>query len=155
MKVAAFYKFMALAEPQQVAVGIKALRAQYPVFGTLIVADEGVNSTIAGEDANIDAFIAGLAQWFGELQPKYSLCAENPFHRFRSSKSRKLSPSTIKKSAHIKRSAPMLRRRNGTSWCRQMMFYCWIHAINTRHKSVFLRGRKTHRSIVSWNLKPT
>ncbi|MGB1254233.1 MAG: rhodanese-related sulfurtransferase [Thiolinea sp.] len=83
MKVAAFYKFMALDNPAQVAESIKALREQYEVFGTLIVADEGVNSTIAGEDAHIDAFIAGLEPWFGELQPKYSFCGKNPFHRFK------------------------------------------------------------------------
>ncbi len=83
MKVAAFYKFMVLDEPQQVAQQIKALRERHPVFGTLIVADEGVNATLAGDDETLAAFIDGLQPWFGELQPKYARCADNPFHRFK------------------------------------------------------------------------
>ncbi|MEZ5479628.1 MAG: hypothetical protein R3E95_19745 [Thiolinea sp.] len=83
MKVAAFYKFMSLADPAELAGQIQALHEQAPVSGTVIVADEGVNSTIAGQEANIDAFLQGLQALVGELQPKYSYCEEDPFHRFK------------------------------------------------------------------------
>lgn len=83
MKVAAFYKFMPLDAPDDVAAQIKALREQSPVSGTLIVADEGVNSTIAGRDEDVDAFLSGLQAIVGELRPKYSYCEYDPFHRFK------------------------------------------------------------------------
>ncbi len=83
MKVAAFYKFTPLDDPAAVAEQVKALQAQHEVFGTLILADEGVNSTIAGEEHALDAFLAGLQAVVGELHPKYSFCELNPFHRFK------------------------------------------------------------------------
>ncbi len=90
MKVAAFYKFMALEAPDEVAEKIKLLREQFPVSGTLIVADEGVNSTIAGHDDNVDAFLGALQKLVGELEPKYSYCDRDPFHRFKVKKKREI-----------------------------------------------------------------
>ena len=90
MKVAAFYKFLAVEAPAELAEKIKLLREQSPVSGTLIVADEGVNSTIAGHDADVDAFLSGLQALVGELQPKYSYCEHDPFHRFKVKQKREI-----------------------------------------------------------------
>ena len=83
MKVAAFYKFMPIAAPAAVAEKIRALHERFPVSGTLIVADEGINSTIAGQDTDLDAFLAALQALVGTLEPKYSWCGFDPFHRFK------------------------------------------------------------------------
>ncbi len=83
MKVVAFYKFMPIAAPAEVAEKIRALRERFPVSGTLIVADEGINSTIAGQDADTDAFLTELQAMIGTLEPKYSWCEFDPFHRFK------------------------------------------------------------------------
>jgi UPF0176 protein len=90
MKVAAFYKFIALDTPEDVAEKVQQLREQSPVSGTLIIADEGINSTIAGQNDDVDAFLAGLQAIVGELQPKYSYCEHDPFHRFKVKKKREI-----------------------------------------------------------------
>ncbi|RVD69701.1 MAG: rhodanese-related sulfurtransferase [Mesorhizobium sp.] len=85
VRVAALYKFARLD-------GFEALRAPLAAFccgrgikGTLLLAHEGINGTVAGSEADIAAlidhlnFIEGLAG----LEVKYSAAAEMPFHRMK------------------------------------------------------------------------
>lgn len=85
VRVAALYKFARLD-------GFEALRAPLAAFccgrgikGTLLLAHEGINGTVAGSEADIAAlidhlnFIEGLAG----LEVRYSAAAEMPFHRMK------------------------------------------------------------------------
>jgi UPF0176 protein len=68
-KVAAFYQFHAVPDPATLRDRLEALCASLPVWGTIIVAGEGINGTIAGADHNIDALVAALRD--GSLGPAF------------------------------------------------------------------------------------
>jgi UPF0176 protein len=83
LKVAAFYKFTPLDNPHNIVDKINQLPEKYSISGTLIIANEGINATIAGAELEIDAFLVALQLLIGSLQPKYSFCEQAPFHRFK------------------------------------------------------------------------
>ena len=71
---------------------LEALRAPLAAFccgrgikGTLLLAHEGINGTVAGSEAAIAALIAHLESIpeFAGLEVKYSSAAEMPFHRMK------------------------------------------------------------------------
>ena len=83
IKVAAFYKFTPLDNTQEIRQKIKSLHDNFSVLGTVIVADEGVNSTIAGKAKDIDGFLQSIENIVGEVSKKFSYCEDMPFHRFK------------------------------------------------------------------------
>jgi UPF0176 protein len=58
--IAAFYRFVAIAEPAELASEICAIGSEGAVKGTIIVAHEGFNGTIAGEPAAVEAVLDRL-----------------------------------------------------------------------------------------------
>jgi UPF0176 protein len=85
VQVAAFYKFIPLQ-------GLEGLRRKildtceaHELLGTVLLAGEGINGTVAGSVEGI----AGLFEFFGrtpgldDVVPKLSYCDENPFHRMK------------------------------------------------------------------------
>jgi UPF0176 protein len=82
--IAALYKFVAFAHPEQVKAQLQALCVEYGVTGMLIVANEGLNGTIAASKANIPLFIAALINLeprLNDMEIKYSRTDEQPFYR--------------------------------------------------------------------------
>lgn len=82
--VAAFYHFAPLApEVHREAIAERARRAG--VRGTILLAPEGVNGTIAGERVGIDAVLAMLRglPGFADLDWKESAATEMPFRRLK------------------------------------------------------------------------
>lgn len=82
--VAALYQFRALEYPAQLQQELKALGERVGLCGTLIVADEGINGTVAGNRAAITElhdFL--LAAGFDHLEYKESEASEKPFKRFK------------------------------------------------------------------------
>ena len=59
-KVAALYKFAALPDCEALADLLRDFCATREIRGTLILAREGINGTVAGSDAAIDALVAEL-----------------------------------------------------------------------------------------------
>lgn len=84
-RVVAFYRFVKVAEPALHQAALKALKDQYDLCGTILIAPEGLNGTIASSDAGIDAVIDYLDQHFQlrQGQVKYSTAAEEPFQRYK------------------------------------------------------------------------
>jgi UPF0176 protein len=84
-RVIAFYKFVALADPaalqQPLREGLEALG----VKGTVLLALEGVNGTIAGPDQNMGAALALLKDLPGcaDLDSKASTARDMPFLRLK------------------------------------------------------------------------
>jgi UPF0176 protein len=83
-RVAAVYRFAAVADPGSLRARLEALSGE-DVRGTLLVAHEGVNGTIAGPADAVDRVIEGLraVPGFGDLEVKYSTAATPPFHRLK------------------------------------------------------------------------
>lgn len=83
--VAAFYRFAALDELPVLRAELLELAAARAVRGTILLAGEGVNGTIAGPDAGVQAVLARLRQVAGleQLEAKFSRASEQAFHRLK------------------------------------------------------------------------
>ncbi|MEM7620642.1 MAG: rhodanese-related sulfurtransferase [Pseudomonadota bacterium] len=88
-KVAALYKFVALDDFQDLQQPILAFCKAYDIKGTLLLAQEGINGTIAGPHEAIDNLIAYLStdpmfeKCFQDLDVKFSFASTPPFLRIR------------------------------------------------------------------------
>lgn len=83
--VAALYHFAPLDGLAAIRADLLALCRQHGVQGTLLLAREGVNGTIAGSDEAIAAVVAQLRALPGlaALEVKYSCATAMPFHRMK------------------------------------------------------------------------
>ena len=88
-KVAAFYQFAALADFRELREPLRALCAALELKGSVLLAHEGINGTLAGSDEGIAAFVEALQQGplFGDrldqLELKYSTAEAMPFQRLK------------------------------------------------------------------------
>ncbi len=88
-KVAALYQFAALPDFRALREPLRALAAGLGLKGSVLLAHEGINGTIAGTAVAIDAFIAELRHGplFGgrldNLELKFSEAALLPFQRLK------------------------------------------------------------------------
>lgn len=83
--VAALYQFTRFEDCAAIKAPLDRLCSAQGVKGTLLLAGEGINGTIAGSDAAIEAVVAhirGLPGCAG-LDVKYSRAATMPFHRMK------------------------------------------------------------------------
>ncbi|MHA6723851.1 oxygen-dependent tRNA uridine(34) hydroxylase TrhO [Sphingomonas sp. RS2018] len=83
-RVVALYRFTPL-DVVAVRPPLLALCEAEGVCGTLLLAPEGINGTIAGDDGAIDAVLAHICALPGcdDLEVRESRCAERPFHRMK------------------------------------------------------------------------
>ncbi|HVL42348.1 MAG TPA: rhodanese-related sulfurtransferase [Brevundimonas sp.] len=84
VRVAALYRFAAIADCPAVRDRLEAL-CRPDVRGTLLVAHEGLNGTIAGPEASVERVLAGIRALpgFEALDVKYAAAAITPFHRLK------------------------------------------------------------------------
>jgi len=84
IRVAALYRFAPVTDPEALRDHLETLCWE-KVRGTLLVAHEGVNGTIAGPGEFIDRVLNGLraVPGFADLDVKYSTAAVMPFHRLK------------------------------------------------------------------------
>ena len=89
IKVAAFYQFAALPDFQQLREPLRALCTNLGLKGSVLLAHEGINGTLAGSDEAIAACVKELQQGalFGgrldNLELKFSGAAAMPFQRLK------------------------------------------------------------------------
>jgi UPF0176 protein len=83
IRVAALYRFTAFADPAALRAPLLDACTANGVRGTLLLAREGINGTIAGTHAGIDAVLAYIRTLPGcaDLDVKFSTAATMPFHR--------------------------------------------------------------------------
>ncbi|TDQ50664.1 UPF0176 protein [Permianibacter aggregans] len=83
--VAALYKFVTLTDLPTWQSRIREVCEQNGVAGTLLLAEEGINGTVAGSREGIDALLAFLHSQpeFADLEHKESLDETNPFFRLK------------------------------------------------------------------------
>ncbi len=88
-KVAALYKFVALPDFTDLQPSVLDFCQQHNIRGTLLLAEEGINGTIAGAPDDIDALIAYLhsanifKNRFCDIDVKYSYTDTPPFLRMK------------------------------------------------------------------------
>jgi UPF0176 protein len=83
--VAALYKFARIADPTALRAPLAALCKAQSVRGTLLLAREGLNGTIAGPDEGVAAVLDHLCGLPGcaELDVKFSRAEAMPFYRMK------------------------------------------------------------------------
>lgn len=83
IKIAALYHFTRLEDPVTLRQPLAAFCCARGIKGTLLLAREGINGTVAGSSAAIDELLAYLRAKpeFAGLEAKFSYAPEMPFHR--------------------------------------------------------------------------
>jgi UPF0176 protein len=88
-KVAAFYQFASLPDFRELREPLRKLCGDLAVKGSVLLAHEGVNGTLAGSPEAIDELVAALrdGELFGgrlnHLELKFSSAATTPFGRLK------------------------------------------------------------------------
>ena len=84
-KVAAFYRFVPLENIERLQREISSICKESGLLGTILLAREGINGTIAGTVDDIDNLFVFLGQYPGlaDLGRKVSYCNRNPFYRMK------------------------------------------------------------------------
>ena len=79
------YKFTTLPNYREMQNPIQAVCRQHRILGTLLLAEEGINGTVAGSRPAIDALVAHLKAYpeLTELEHKESYCEQMPFKRLK------------------------------------------------------------------------
>ena len=85
IRVAALYRFSRFPDPAALLDPLEQLCRTEGVRGTLLIAAEGINGTIAGAPDAIERVLAHIRALPGcaELDVKDAWCAEMPFHRLK------------------------------------------------------------------------
>jgi UPF0176 protein len=85
LSVAALYHFAPLADPAALREPLLALCNDQGLKGTLLLANEGINGTIAGSRAGVDVVIEHICAWpgFAAMEVKYSAAETMPFGRMK------------------------------------------------------------------------
>ena len=88
-RVAAFYQFAALPDFRELREPLRALCGALELKGSVLLAHEGINGTVAGSDDSIAAFVDALqhGKLFGgrldHIELKYSAAEAMPFQRLK------------------------------------------------------------------------
>jgi len=85
VQVVAFYKFVPLAAIRNLQTELLGICKGADLQGTILLAHEGVNGTIAGSRDGVDELFRFFRQYpgFEDLAGKISYCNQNPFHRMK------------------------------------------------------------------------
>ena len=82
-RVVAFYKFSKIMDRVSLQTTLKQYCIEEGIFGTVLLAEEGMNGTISGSAKGIERIIGFLRseKGFEDLECKYSSCAFMPFQK--------------------------------------------------------------------------
>ena len=86
MKVVSFYRFTNVTEPARLREKLQALCKEHKLLGTILVAEEGVNGTLAGEKEALQTILRWLKNELAVAEPlagRWTDADEAPFQRMR------------------------------------------------------------------------
>ncbi len=86
MKVASFYRFLDLEDPQGLGSSLQLRCDERGLLGTILLAEEGVNGTLAGSREAVQAVLAwlrGALAVEGPIEARWTDATEAPFRRMR------------------------------------------------------------------------
>jgi UPF0176 protein len=83
--IAAFYRFLSIADPQGLAAELRTLFQGSDLRGTSLIATEGINGTMAGSAETIDRLLRILAEKVGldRAEVKFTTSETEPFRKLR------------------------------------------------------------------------
>ena len=86
MKVVSFYRFLSLANPHVLQSRLQAICAHHGLLGTILLANEGFNGTLAGPASSVQAvfdFLQTELALTGPIDARWTDADEAPFRRMR------------------------------------------------------------------------
>ena len=86
MNVMSFYRFVDLEDPQGLKLSLQSLCDEKGLLGTILLAEEGVNGTLAGSREAVEAVFAWLSDTLAleeSIEARWTEAAEAPFRRMR------------------------------------------------------------------------
>ena len=117
ISVAALYHFARIDAPASLRQPLLDLCLKESIRGTLLLAEEGVNGTIAGPADGIEKVIAHLRGWpgFADLEVKYSSASSAGFLRMKVRLKSEIVTMGKPGIDPARIPAPMLTRKTGTT----------------------------------------
>jgi len=86
MKVASFYRFLDLLDPEDFKSALQCVCDEQGLLGTILVANEGINGSITGEKSALDhvfAWIEETLELESPIEARWNAVSEPPFRRMR------------------------------------------------------------------------
>ncbi|NHZ70124.1 MAG: rhodanese-related sulfurtransferase [Proteobacteria bacterium] len=83
--IAAFYLFVRVEDPRSVADALRSVCRKQNIKGTILLASEGINGTIAGSEKAVEAVLGHLRDdpRFADLDAKHATSTSDPFYRLK------------------------------------------------------------------------
>ena len=83
--ISTFYKFLVLENYQELKIKFDKSLCKTNIKGTILLANEGVNGTIAGSESDLKKFFLYIDKFsqFKDITPKFSSSNKNPFLRMK------------------------------------------------------------------------
>ena len=83
--ISTFYKFLVLENYQELKIKFDKSLSKTNIKGTILLANEGVNGTIAGSESDLKKFFLYMDKFsqFKDITPKFSSSNKNPFLRMK------------------------------------------------------------------------
>jgi len=86
MKVASFYRFLDLSDPEDFKNALQGVCDEQSLLGTILVANEGFNGSITGEEESIGHVFAWIEETLdldSPVEARWNTVSEAPFRRMR------------------------------------------------------------------------
>jgi UPF0176 protein len=117
----AAYRFVAIDDPAAVAARLRGEAERQRLLGTVLVAAEGINLFLAGEEGGIDAFLAALGgdARFAGIEVKLSRSAHVPFARLKVKLKREIIAFRRDESSPLRERAPSIAAATLARWLDQ------------------------------------
>ena len=83
--ISTFYKFLVLENYKELKIKFDKSLSKINIKGTILLANEGINGTIAGSESDLKKFFLYLDKFsqFKDITPKFSSSNKNPFLRMK------------------------------------------------------------------------
>ncbi len=83
--ISTFYKFLVLENYKELKIKFDKYLSKTNIKGTILLANEGVNGTIAGSESDLKKFFSYMYKFnqFKDITPKFSSSNKNPFLRMK------------------------------------------------------------------------
>ncbi|HLC81836.1 MAG TPA: rhodanese-like domain-containing protein, partial [Candidatus Nanoarchaeia archaeon] len=80
-KIISFYQYTELADPEQIRAALRSECADLNLLGRILLAREGINGAVSGQEEAIELFQTKLWQKFPALTFREQCTTENAYHK--------------------------------------------------------------------------